>query len=387
MSFAIHCAVGRRAAKFLAAAALTIVFVAGASAEDKTIHLRFPKGNKPTPVQKLNRDGVHAIQKHDYDRASQLFYEAYLLDPDDPFTLNNLGFISELRGEVDQAARFYDLAQQHASDAAVDISNSPLAEGQPLSKVAGNAPETAMQVNHLNLAAVSLLGKDRAPEADLALQKALTLDPHNPFSLNNMGYTKEKEGELEAAMSFYTAAASRNSREPVVVSANKEWRGQPISEIAARNAKKLRKQLERQQSPAVRLARLNLQGVSAMNRNERAAARKFFEEAYKLDPGDAFTLNNMGYLSELDGDRETANYFYAKARDARGSDSTVTVATRADAEGKKVETVAKGSSKAVNERMEAERQARQRQGAPEFKQRPQPIPPTDSAPNNTQPQR
>jgi Flp pilus assembly protein TadD len=118
-----------------------------------------------------------------------------------------------------------------------------------------------------------------------------------------------------------------------------------------------------------------------MNRNERAAARKFFAEAYKLDPTDAFTLNNMGYLSELDGDRETANYFYAKALEARGHTAKVTVATRPDAEGKKVETVAEQSANAVDARMQAERQARQRQGAPELKRRPQPIPPIDTAPN------
>src|SRR2546422_719643 len=65
---------------------------------------------RATPVQKLNRDGVKELQKHRLERAEKLFYRAYLIDPEDPFTLNNLGYISELQGKVDRAQRYYELA-------------------------------------------------------------------------------------------------------------------------------------------------------------------------------------------------------------------------------------------------------------------------------------
>src|SRR5215467_8630397 len=76
--------------------------------------IKIPRRSHLTPVQKLNREGVEALQKHDVNKAKNLFYKAYLFDPDDPFTLNNLGYISELEGQTDRAQRFYTLASQQS---------------------------------------------------------------------------------------------------------------------------------------------------------------------------------------------------------------------------------------------------------------------------------
>src|SRR2546423_5614237 len=92
--------------------------------EEKTLRINIPKRTKPTPVQTFNRDGVKAIEKHDYAKAKKLFYKAYLLDPNDPFTLNNLGYVAELEGDVDRAQRFYQLAQEQNSEATVDRSSN-----------------------------------------------------------------------------------------------------------------------------------------------------------------------------------------------------------------------------------------------------------------------
>jgi len=46
-----------------------------------------------------------------------------------------------------------------------------------------------------------------------------------------------------------------------------------------------------------------------MNRNELRAAQQDFLKAYALDPSNAFANNNIGYLSEIEGDRETAQFF------------------------------------------------------------------------------
>lgn len=351
-----------RVPRLLFISALLILSVALAHAEDKTWKLKLPKRTKPTPVQEYNRDGVRAVQKHDYDKAKKLFYRAYLLDPDDPFTLNNLGYMAELEGDIERAQRYYDLAAQHKSEAIVDRSDNESVQGKTVANVAGNAEDQKMQVNRLNVQALALLLKDRAPEADITLDKALKLDQHNPFTLNNMGYAKEKEGEYETALSYYTASARQNSREPIVVAAEKGWRGRAISDVADENARELQKLMRRENNNAARVNRYNLQGVSALNRNDRAAARKAFEAAYKLDPNDAFALNNMGYVSELDSDRETADYYYDKAREARHSSGRVTVASRRDAEGRKLTEVADLSMQKVQSRMESDIEARRRVG-------------------------
>src|SRR5437016_6114761 len=84
------------------------------------LRITIPKRSKPTPVQALNREGVRAVERHQIEKAQQLFYKAYLIDPDDPFTLNNLGFVSELQGKVERAQRYYELASRQESDTTID---------------------------------------------------------------------------------------------------------------------------------------------------------------------------------------------------------------------------------------------------------------------------
>ena len=348
----------RKLLPLLACAALAAPAAAG------DLRITLPKRTKPTPVQNLNREGVKAVEKHDYEKAKRLFYKAYLLDPDDPFTLNNLGYIAELEGDVERAQRYYELSQQMDSEALVDKSTTEDVIGKPVAQVAGNAETNNLQVNRLNVAAIGLLQKDRAPEADVLLSRALQLDPTNPFTLNNLGFAKEKEGELETALGYYTKAANTNSDEAVVVTVHSSWRGKPIREIARNNAESVRELLSRPDNLDDRVARLNLQGVSAINRNDRRSARQFFQQAYQLKKDDAFTLNNMGYLAEMDGDRETADYFYSKAQEAERSGDKVGIATRKEAEGKPLMQVAATSTEVVATRMQRDLEAKRRQGGP-----------------------
>jgi tetratricopeptide (TPR) repeat protein len=85
--------------------ALAAVFALGAVQPSwaKDLKITIPRHSELTPVQRLNRDGVEAVQKKQYEKAEALFLKAYLYDPSDPFTLNNLGYISELQGELDRA--------------------------------------------------------------------------------------------------------------------------------------------------------------------------------------------------------------------------------------------------------------------------------------------
>ncbi len=328
------------------------------------IRIPMPKKSKYTPVQQLNRDGVAALKKHDTGKAKQLFYKAYLIDPNDPFTLNNLGYVAELEGNLDRALRYYDQAQANTSEAVIDRSTAEEAQGKTVAAIAGHTAEGPMKVNQLNSEALGLLNRDRAPEADVVLQQALRIDANNPFTLNNMGFAKEKEGELEEAIKYYDRSAATGSREPIVIAFNRNWRGRPISEVAARNAESSRKELSKAQDLQNRVARLNLRGVSAMNRNDRKTARNDFQQAYRLDPNNSFTINNMGYLAELQGDKETAQSYYQQAQQARRSNAKIVVSTRPEVEGRRLGQIAEQSTALVESSFADQVAAKRRSSAP-----------------------
>jgi len=323
------------------------------------LKITIPMPGKLTSVQRLNREGVEAVRKHNYSKAEQLFYKAYLFDPDDPFTLNNLGYISELQGQIDRAQQFYSLAAEQPTDAIIDVASSRRVVGQPMSEAVAvtNQP---LQINHANVEAVRLLSLGRPTEADFLLQNALKTEPQNVFTLNNMGVAKEMEGEDQDALKYYDEAAGMHSDATAVVTADRTWRGRPVSEMAARSAKELRDRLARENSTTEQVAELNLRGVSAVNRNDLQTAEEDFRKAYVLDPNDAFTLNNIGYVAEIEGDRETAQFFYDHARDAGGADATVGVATRRTAEGMKLVAVAADSDTKVEAKVTREREALRR---------------------------
>ena len=340
---------------------LSIAATQTLGAQEHQLRIPLPKKSKYTPVQALNRDGVQALKGHHIDKAKRLFYKAYLIDPNDPFTLNNLGYVAELEGDMERAQRYYDQSQANTSDAVVDKATAKEVEGQSVAKVAGRTEEGPLRVNQMNSEALILLNKDRAPEADVILQAALKIDPKNPFTLNNMGFAREKEGELEDAIKYYNQAAMTGARDPIVMALNKDWRGRPISEVAARNAEKTRKELEKGEDKRATVARLNLRGVSALNRNDRDAARGYFQKAYKMDADNAFALNNMGYLAEMEGDKETAQYYYERALQAQHAGAKVAVSNRPEVEGRPVGRVAQQSDDLVEARLQAEVEAKRRE--------------------------
>lgn len=349
--------------RWIVAGIVAVAVGLAARANAAEFKITLPKRSHMTPVQRLNKEGVQAIHKRNYEKAEGLFYKAYLLDPDDPFTLNNLGYISELQGQVERAQRFYQLAEQQASDAVIALASSPRVEGRPM-KDALAISDLPLQINHDNVEAVRLLSQGHGPEADLLLQQALKSDPHNIFTLNNMGVAKEMEGESQAALQYYDEAASIHSEATAVVTLNHSWRGRPVSEMAAENAKNLTLRMQTEQNPQVKVAELNIRGVSALNRNDLRTATQDFRQAYALDPNNAFAVNNIGYLSEIKGDRETAQFFYEKAESIGGPNTTVGLATSRNAEGMKLSQVSSQSDESVEAKVRQEQNALRAQHPP-----------------------
>ncbi len=328
------------------------------------LRIPLPKRSSTTPVQELNREGVEALRKNEFDKARRLFYKAYLFDPNDPFTLNNLGYISELEGQIDRAQQFYAAAAEGTSSAVIDRATKRSVEGKTVAEVAGSVQDKEIQVNRQNFEAIHLLSQGRAPQAELLLRQTLALEPANPFTLNNYAVANEMEGDYEKALQYYKAASDRDSAEPVIVTPTRAWRGKSISKMAEDSAKRLRERMKHEQSLEAQVRRLNLLGVSALNRNDLQNARQYFEQAYKLDPENPFVLNNRGYVAEMDGDTETAQVYYEKARRSPQADARVGLASRLDAEGKKLFEVADQNDQTMDAKMAQLREVRRRRSGP-----------------------
>jgi Flp pilus assembly protein TadD len=349
------------------AAIIAVMVIAGSApriARAGDLKITLPKRSHLTPVQRLNREGVEAIQKQHYEKAETLFYQAYLFDPADPFTLYNLGYVSELKGQLERAQKLYGLASEQATDAVIDRTSVKQLEGKPMRDAFGSLKDVPMQVNRMNVEAIRLLSQARAPEALVVLQNALSLDPDNTYTLNNLGVAKEFRGDYDEALKYYTAAADSHSSDPVIVTLDLAWRGKPVSGMAADSAKKLRARMENASTAEARAALLTVRGVSATNHNDWPAARQDFLQAYSLDPNSAFSLNNLGYLSERDGDLETAEFFYERARKAEDAHVKIGLATRQSAEGQRLFAVASDSDEKVDGEITHAHQARRRQAGP-----------------------
>lgn len=330
----------------------------------KDLKITIPKRSQLTPVQRLNREGVEAVNKHQFNKAKALFYQAYLYDPGDPFTLNNLGYIAELDGEVERAQQFYALASAHSTEARIDRASSSYLKGESLQSAISTFHDIPMQVNRANVQAVGLLSEGRVREADTLLQQTLALDPKNAFTLNNLGVARESQGEYGEALRYYNAAANAHVDDPVVVTMNARWKGKPLSEMARASAVRLRSRMKGLESNEANVALLNLRGVSAMNRNDWRAAQDYFSQAYRLGPDNAFSLNNQGYVAEMKGDLESAQDFYREARTAGGAADRVGIATRPYAEGLRLGAVADGNEGQVWNAIDVRSEAKHRNPGP-----------------------
>jgi Flp pilus assembly protein TadD len=134
--------------------------------------------------------------------------------------------------------------------------------------------------------------------------------------------------------------------------------------MAAESARRLDARIQKMDSAEARAAMFTLRGVTAANKNDWHEARQDFLLAYSLDPSSAFSLNNRGYVAEMDGDLETAQFFYDKARKADDSNVRVGLSSLRSAEGKRLVTVAEDSNQQVGGELDTYSQERRRQTEP-----------------------
>jgi Flp pilus assembly protein TadD len=350
--------------KLLATVVLTVGTVTSAAWARDGVRITIPAHSQLTPVQRLNREGVEAVKKRDYAKAESLFYKAYLYDPADPFTLNNLGFISELQGQLDRAHKFYELASEQGSNADIDVSNVKTLEGRPMKIAFESLQDSPMRVNRINVNAMRLLSEGRGFDAVSLLKQALALDPHNPFTLNNLGVAEEAIGDYQSALRYYGEVSTSRSKETVMVTPDQSWSGKSVSEMAASNAERLEREMQKAGPHESEAAMFNMRGVLAVNQNDWKSAKQAFLHAYALDPGNAFSLNNRGFIAELEGDLESAQYFYEKAQKAGDANTAVGLATQSSAQGKSLFSVAADSNQKVDGALVRYSQERRRETGP-----------------------
>jgi tetratricopeptide (TPR) repeat protein len=196
------------------------------------------------------------------------------------------------------------------------------------------------------------------------LKQILPDDPRNAFTLNNLGVASEAIGDLDGALRYYRAAAALNSQEPAAVTLDKSWRGKSVSEMAAASANRLERRIRNAGPVEAQAQMYTIHGVFEVNQNDWASARKDFLRAYSLDPSSAFTLNNLGYVSEKDGDLESAQFYYEKAKRADNAGTRIGFATQLSAEGRSLDAVATDSNDKVDDALEIYSQQRRRQTGP-----------------------
>lgn len=349
--------------KTIAAIATIAVFTLPAWGGD-VLTIKIPRHSELTPVQKLNREGVEAVKKQRYEKAAELFYKAYLYDPSDPFTLNNLGYVSELQGELDRAHKFYQLAGEQECSATIDDSNAKGLKGKSMQVAFDSLQDVPMRVNRMNVTAMGLLSQGETRQAIVLLRQALALDPQNPFTLNNLGVANESIGDYDSALKFYAEASASHSSEPAVVTLDRAWRGKSVSAMASASEKRLEDRMKKMNGSEEHAAMFTMRGVSATNANNWVEAREDFLQAYSLDPASAFSLNNRGFVAEMDGDLETAQFYYDKAREAGDANARVGLATQRSAEGKKLFSVALDSDRQVDGELDRYSQQRRRETGP-----------------------
>jgi tetratricopeptide (TPR) repeat protein len=111
------------------------------------------------------------MNRNDWRTAQDYFSQAYRLGPDNAFSLNNQGYLAEMKGDLESAEDFYREAREAggAGDR-IGIATRPTAEGKKLTSVAdesegqvSTAMEAVSEAKHRNPGPIQLKHRDGSP--------------------------------------------------------------------------------------------------------------------------------------------------------------------------------------------------------------------------------
>jgi Flp pilus assembly protein TadD len=198
-----------------------------------------------------------------------------------------MGVAKEMEGEAQEALKYYDEAAGTHSDAAAVVTVDRTWRGKPVYEMAqqnakalrsrlARANDLREQVAELNLRGVSAVNRNDLRAADTDFRKAYALDPNDPFTLNNIGFTAEMAGDRETAQFFYDHAREAGGASATVgVATRRTEEGKKLFTVAAESDTKVgtkvaqeREALRRQNAPVVLRRRDN----SIVNESEQPEA-------------------------------------------------------------------------------------------------------------------
>ena len=168
--------------------------------------------------------------------------------------------------------------------------------------------------------------------------------------MNNLAVADEGLGDFDNALKYYDQVADLHSSEHMVVTAESRLAGK----IHQRHGGGQRQTPEEPDAARRRRrnSRLPNTTCAASTRKTKTNGRRRdsdFLRAYALAPSSAFSLNNRGYVAEMDGDLESAQFFYEKAWKANDAQARVGLATNRFADGQRLITVATDSDGKVDQ--------------------------------------
>ena len=147
----------------------------------------------PLQINHANVEAVRLLAQGRAPEADTLLQGALKNDPNNVFTLNNMGVAKEMEGESQEALQYYDQAADSRSDATAVVTVDRTWRGKPPSEIAAartpNICETACNLRTLwkpgwqssTFAASRRSIATIYERADEDFRKAFALDPNNRF--------------------------------------------------------------------------------------------------------------------------------------------------------------------------------------------------------------
>ncbi len=154
-------------------------------------------GCATTDMAYSNR-GFEELSRNNYEKAEEYLQKALALNPNNPYAILNMGAVYQNTGRYEKACQMYDKLIELDAKVTAERSTQDWAQGKQLVNIAKRNYDMA----YSNLA-YEELARNNYLKAEEYLQKALALNPDNPYALLNMGVVYQNTGRPEKAREMY----------------------------------------------------------------------------------------------------------------------------------------------------------------------------------------